>query len=220
MHRQIIDLLSAYHDGELPAVQRAKVEAHLQICASCREHLAQLQTLSELLTTYQVEIERAEEFWKRLEPYLLTQERTAPSVLVRGQKTRRSWAFIPPLILLGVKVAVQAVLFISVAFWGTYILGLLPTWVEHGTLHMTALVPDLLAESIVSTLFSRVLPDPLFPLMRFAVGQPPAIISELSGFLAPTLLYTGLLVGIACVYLTWMALWWQGWRSSSVGNGS
>ncbi|MCR4407193.1 MAG: zf-HC2 domain-containing protein [Anaerolineae bacterium] len=218
MHHQVVDLLSAYHDGELPAVQQAKVEAHLQTCASCRGHLAQLQALSDLLTTYQVEIERAEEFWERLESHLLTQERTASPVLVRGQKARR-WAFIPPLILLGFKVAVQAVLFISVAFWGACTLGLLPIWVEYSTLSITALVPDLLAESVVSTLFSRVLPNPLFSLMRYAVGQPPAIISELSGFLAPALLYTGLLVGIACVYLTWMALWWQDWHSSSVGNG-
>ena len=220
MHQQVIDLLSAYHDGELPAVQQVKVEAHLKTCASCREHLAQLQTLSDLLATYQIEIESAEEFWERLEPRLLTQERTAPPVLVRGPKARRPWAFIPPLMLLSFKVAVQAVLFISVVFWGAYTLGLLPVWVEHSTLSVTALVPDLLAESIVSTLFSRVLPNPLFSLVRYAVGQPPAIISELSGFLAPTLLYTGLLVGIACVYLTWIALWWQGWRSSSVGNGS
>jgi len=34
---QLVDLISAYHDGELDAQDRTRVEAHVQVCAECRE---------------------------------------------------------------------------------------------------------------------------------------------------------------------------------------
>ena len=33
------DLVHAYHDGELPADQRAAMEEHLRVCEQCRELL-------------------------------------------------------------------------------------------------------------------------------------------------------------------------------------
>jgi anti-sigma factor RsiW len=45
--QQIETELSAYVDAELPASQRAEVQSHLAGCAHCRQHLAQLQQLSE-----------------------------------------------------------------------------------------------------------------------------------------------------------------------------
>jgi anti-sigma factor RsiW len=40
--------LQAYHDGELAAVERAQVEAHLNDCAECRSALAELRQLSSM----------------------------------------------------------------------------------------------------------------------------------------------------------------------------
>lgn len=45
------DLLEAYHDGELVAEDRARVEAHLQGCAACAHELASLRSLSDRLRT-------------------------------------------------------------------------------------------------------------------------------------------------------------------------
>ena len=41
--------ISAYHDGELPPVQRQEVEGHLQQCAACADELRQLRRISEFL---------------------------------------------------------------------------------------------------------------------------------------------------------------------------
>ncbi len=41
--------LQAYHDGELTPLQVARVEAHLAECASCRDELAALRSLTRLL---------------------------------------------------------------------------------------------------------------------------------------------------------------------------
>jgi anti-sigma factor RsiW len=43
--------IHAYHDGALTESQRADVEAHLAVCAECRELLADLQRLSSLFMT-------------------------------------------------------------------------------------------------------------------------------------------------------------------------
>lgn len=43
------ELIHAYHDGELPADRRASVEAHLNDCADCRELLADLRRMSQLV---------------------------------------------------------------------------------------------------------------------------------------------------------------------------
>jgi anti-sigma factor RsiW len=44
-----IQLLSAYHDGELPAPDRARVEAHLRQCETCAAELAAIAESSRLL---------------------------------------------------------------------------------------------------------------------------------------------------------------------------
>ena len=45
--------LSAYHDGELPAGERAAVERHLAECAACREALEQMRRLSAALAGFE-----------------------------------------------------------------------------------------------------------------------------------------------------------------------
>ena len=44
-----VQLLSAYHDGELPDVDRARVEAHLRECPTCAADLAGIRESSRLL---------------------------------------------------------------------------------------------------------------------------------------------------------------------------
>ena len=44
--------LSAYHDGELDASERERVEAHLRGCAACARELEQLREASRLLREY------------------------------------------------------------------------------------------------------------------------------------------------------------------------
>lgn len=46
--QQACELLSAYHDGELPAEQRVALEVHLESCAGCAAELVELRRLSEL----------------------------------------------------------------------------------------------------------------------------------------------------------------------------
>lgn len=48
----VTDLLTSYHDGELAPGARRRVEAHLASCQECREELAQLEQLSDLLGAY------------------------------------------------------------------------------------------------------------------------------------------------------------------------
>jgi anti-sigma factor RsiW len=47
MHDQITDRLSEYLDGELTDTERSAVDAHLAVCAACREVLEDLQTIVE-----------------------------------------------------------------------------------------------------------------------------------------------------------------------------
>ena len=42
--REVVELLSDYLEGALPAVERARVEAHLEMCPECVAYLAQLRT--------------------------------------------------------------------------------------------------------------------------------------------------------------------------------
>ena len=46
---QVIPLLSAFHDGELPSAQRAPVAEHVSSCGDCARRLESLQRLSALV---------------------------------------------------------------------------------------------------------------------------------------------------------------------------
>jgi anti-sigma factor RsiW len=46
---QVRSGLNAFCDGELPPTNRDRVQAHLRICAECRQMLARLERLAELL---------------------------------------------------------------------------------------------------------------------------------------------------------------------------
>src|SRR5512140_3741356 len=49
MSEHILEWLPAYHDHELPPLQRSRVESHLRDCPSCRAELQTLAGLSALL---------------------------------------------------------------------------------------------------------------------------------------------------------------------------
>lgn len=42
--RDVVELVTAYLEGALDAPTVAAIEAHLQLCAGCREYLEQLRT--------------------------------------------------------------------------------------------------------------------------------------------------------------------------------
>src|SRR2546423_10948053 len=44
----------AYHDGELPLIERARVEAHLRGCGDCAALLAELRRMSQLVAAARV----------------------------------------------------------------------------------------------------------------------------------------------------------------------
>jgi anti-sigma factor RsiW len=46
--RETVNLLGAYHDGDLGAEQRSSVEAHLIRCRRCREYLRSYRATIEL----------------------------------------------------------------------------------------------------------------------------------------------------------------------------
>jgi Putative zinc-finger len=48
--QSVIEMLSAFNDGELGAAEQAQVENHLESCISCREELANLRQTSRLLS--------------------------------------------------------------------------------------------------------------------------------------------------------------------------
>ena len=41
--RELVELVTAHMDGALPAAERARCDEHLQTCAGCRTHLAQME---------------------------------------------------------------------------------------------------------------------------------------------------------------------------------
>jgi len=220
MHQQIIDLLSAYHDEELSAAQRAQVEAHLRTCAACREQLAQVQALSTLLTAYSIEVGSTKEFWKRLAPRLPARKRiTSPAPARMRQQPRQPWVFLPPLGLLLSRAMVQAVMFVSLAFYGVYSLGLLPAWMDRA-LNAIVSLPDSLTRSITLTLLPHVLPSPLPSLVDYTIGRTPSALSALAGFVAPSLVYAVVAGVIAFLYLAWTILWWRNLRSAPASNSS
>jgi anti-sigma factor RsiW len=61
-------ILSLYHDGELPSPWEKRLESHLSACAECRDRLDQLRRLSGILSEpadFSVEPAR-ERVWQRL----------------------------------------------------------------------------------------------------------------------------------------------------------
>lgn len=220
MQHRIVELLSAYYDGELSDDSRTQVEIHLQSCAACRERLAELQGLSELLSAYSVEIGAEEDFWQKLSPRLPARRRIRPSAPLHAPRpSNRPWVFLPPLGLLFSKMLTQAVMLIAVAFWGVYALGLLPEWMTR-SLNTVAALSKVAPRGGPLIPLPSVLPGPLSSLLKYAIGPAEPIASAVTAVITPALIYAVATGVIALLYLAWMALWWRSLRPSPVANGN
>jgi len=80
--RQIISL---YHDGELPSPWKEKMEAHLESCPECRAVLAEYDNLGKFLQAApeQAVNEAQERVWKKL---------TAPQLVIPGTERQQTKA--------------------------------------------------------------------------------------------------------------------------------
>jgi anti-sigma factor RsiW len=47
--RELVELVTAYLDGALPAAERARCDEHLRTCAGCRAYLAQMELVMSAL---------------------------------------------------------------------------------------------------------------------------------------------------------------------------
>ena len=107
-HALVAEWLSAYHDGELDAGRRRQVEAHLAGCTECRAALADLESLSQVLSADEVPADVATDeaaFWQRLEPRLIDRPRDA---LRPEARPRTAWLrWLPGLGLLLTSATVQ-----------------------------------------------------------------------------------------------------------------
>jgi len=219
MHHRIVELLSAYYDGELSDERRAEVEVHLQSCATCRERLAELQALSNLLSAYSVEVGAAEDFWQKLSPRLPVRQQIRPSAPLRAPRlSNRPWVFLPPLGLLFSKMLAQAVMIIAVTFWGVYALGLLPEWMTR-SLNTVVALSKIAPRGGPPIPLPSVLPGPLSSLLKYAIGPAAPIASAVTTVITPALIYAVATGAIALLYLAWMALWWRSLRPSPAANG-
>lgn len=103
--QHIHHLLGEYRDDELPARQRAQVEAHLRCCPLCREKLEHLDRLADVLAEYgpPVQLTRPDVF------------RSQVVLRLSRRQQRRSgyasWAWhLIPLSLIGVLLCLEALL--------------------------------------------------------------------------------------------------------------
>jgi anti-sigma factor RsiW len=111
MNPHVIELLAAYHDGELTSHRRHQVENHLQDCAACRAELDALEGLSSFLKS-------------DLAPHQTTPERFAAQVQLRLPHAVPSRilqkAGEPPKWLLGIPfVLITVWAFMQAAVWVT-----------------------------------------------------------------------------------------------------
>ena len=63
---EVLDLLSAYYDGEIDADSRSKVESHFRECAECEKELASFEKLSSLTAALE-KPETPSEVWSAVE---------------------------------------------------------------------------------------------------------------------------------------------------------
>jgi anti-sigma factor RsiW len=78
--KELVELVTEYDEGTLPAADRARFDAHLGLCPPCVEYLAQMQRTIDAVGFAAPELERAPEVaallrvfrdWKR-EPGVLS----------------------------------------------------------------------------------------------------------------------------------------------------
>ena len=105
----MLEWLPAYHDGELSASRRRRVETHLQDCPSCRAELHTLQGLSALLQTDPVPAHISPERFAA-QVQLLLPRTGAPQ---RYPAKLPRWVLGAPLLLIVVWAFLQAALWVT-----------------------------------------------------------------------------------------------------------
>ncbi|HIC88378.1 MAG TPA: hypothetical protein EYP04_03120 [Anaerolineae bacterium] len=189
--------LEAYVDGELSGTERQRVKRHLRRCPVCREEVAALQSLSELLKGVHCPWHRfssAEAFWARLESRLGRQ--ILPGTLDVAVKRGLLW-------LLPAGVVLAQALLSAVGL----VTLLLSASSSLGVVDASPLQADLLPSSVPWWM-----PDGLLPLQ---LGSDVSVLGQLLGrgsgswvsFLLPTfVLFVGTLV-LGALYLGWLLVW-------------
>lgn len=107
--RNITNLLSAFHDGELSAEQTRRVEAHLSECAACRARCEQFASVSERMKAH-AQIVPSPDFDARVVAAAVAQAQR-----VTWMDRIEAW-LARPLLRLGVSFAVAVMLSAAVAW--------------------------------------------------------------------------------------------------------
>lgn len=116
--REVVELLSAYHDGELPLDQADAVAEHLAVCPACSAELDALQKLSDMAQQLD-EPSPPRHVWPRIAAQLdANQTPAAPTGLPTRRASRKSL------------LAVAALLLVSLS-WVAY-----TRWQDHEEEHL------------------------------------------------------------------------------------
>ena len=94
---EVIELLSAYYDGELPSDKSATVADHVAVCANCAEELETLHKLSDL-TMKLDQPSPPRHAWQRIDAQL---NRSQPTVVSVPRASRKTLLAATALLLVG-----------------------------------------------------------------------------------------------------------------------
>ena len=91
-HQEVEELLPWYVTGQLEAAEREKVEAHLNVCAACREELQFQRQLESQIADLPLEVEAG---WSRMKQRLSQEARPGRGAMAlawRGSVAWTGWA--------------------------------------------------------------------------------------------------------------------------------
>jgi anti-sigma factor RsiW len=195
--------LPAYADGEVGPLQGARIEAHLAACAPCREELAALRSLSDLLQAAPAAAPRLSEARFVAQVGLKLPRRPERTPVQEALLT--GWRLMPVLVV-GVWLFIRTAMLITTGITALLALGI-------GGETLGAIVPapagagfgwpgDLAAPAvtIVATITSL-----LEPGASLLIGQVLGILTALAGLVSLANSMLPLLVGL-CLW-SWLATW-------------
>lgn len=91
-HSEILPQLAAFHDGQLDAQDRLRIESHVQVCPFCRRTLEDWQALDRALLELPVPETAASDLYRRTAAALSARAARARPVLVSVGSRVRLWA--------------------------------------------------------------------------------------------------------------------------------
>lgn len=111
MTSHVLELLAAYHDGELTPARQRLVEKHLQDCATCRAELDAIQELSSLLKADPApQGTPPQRFAAQVQ---LRLPHLSPPLLRRNADQPPRWLFATPIALIVVSAFLQSALWVT-----------------------------------------------------------------------------------------------------------